>query len=156
MKKFNNSELKIPILNEPVQTLPRCNTEQPARQSHPKKDPKEIAKGDEPSNKNGLSNKPNQSEEIIEEVLSVKERMRAITQKKELIKENNAAKEIKKTSIGSVKEKADILAGLGLLAPPKVMEKIIVEKPKEKIEEGLEKNKENEEKKVEQKYEDVR
>ena len=98
------------------------------RPSEPKKE--EIIVG-EPVNR--LSNKPSQSVEIVEGVASVKDRMRTLTMKKEMTKENTAAKEIRQAGTNSVKDLALTLNGLGLFAPK------IKEQPIEEIQQvGLE------------------
>lgn len=125
MQKFNNPVSKQPTPKP--QELTRSKTTAITRESYKKEEPKpkEIIKGEEPQN-NRPSNETG--------VLSIKERMKLLNEKKEAPKENVAAKEIHSANSGSVRDRAATLTALGLFAPK-------VEKPIEENNlEGIEEN----------------
>jgi hypothetical protein len=119
LQKFNNPAVRQgPLPLSSSNSLKKSQSEYPVRQSQPKKvEESEIVKGDTPAANNRLSNKPSQSIPIVEGVASVKDRMKFLTEKKEFVKENLAAKEIKMAGASGVKDLAGTLSNLGLFAP---------------------------------------
>jgi hypothetical protein len=120
MAKFNNPANKqgpAPSNGGSI-SLKKSRSEYPVRQSQAKKvEESEIIKGDSPSASNRLSMKPSQSIPIVENVLSIKDRMKLLNEKKEVVKENVAAMEIRMAGASGVKDLAGALSSLGLLAP---------------------------------------